>query len=69
MPTSPRYQIVPGGFNNGVCQGIPYNKYAYFLNFNSGNSGLFSTIDNMVHYMQLMLNKGKMPNNIRIFSE
>lgn len=34
----------------------------------AGNSGLFSTVDNLIHYMQLMLNKGKMPNAFRVFS-
>ena len=35
----------------------------------AGNAGLFSNIDNMLYYMQLLLNKGKMPNTIRVFSE
>jgi hypothetical protein len=60
-PTSPLYQIVPGGYNKGVCRGIPYNKYAHFLDYMAGNSGLFSTVDNMARLMQLLLNKGKMP--------
>ncbi len=68
-PTSLKNEIVPGGFNQGVCQGIPFNKYAHFLNYNSGSSGLFSTIDNVIHYMQLLLNKGKMSNTLRVFSE
>jgi CubicO group peptidase (beta-lactamase class C family) len=60
-PSTPLYQIVPGGYNQGVCRGIPYNKYAHFMDYMAGNSGLFSTADNLVRLMQLLLNKGKMP--------
>jgi hypothetical protein len=66
-PSIPKDQIVPGGYNKGICQGIPYDKYARFINNMTGNAGLFSTIDNMVNYMQIMLSKGK-ANNTRIFS-
>ena len=58
LPTTPKDQIVPGGYNKGICHGIPYNKYANFINKMTGNAGLFSTIDNMANYMQVMLNKG-----------
>lgn len=60
-PTSPKYMIVPGGYfaGAGICQGIPYNKYAHFLGNMAGNAGLFSTITDLTNYMQLMLNKGK----------
>lgn len=61
-------QIVPGGFNKGVCHGIPYNKYAHAINNMAGNAGLFSTIDNMANYMQLMLNKGRL-NLAKVFNE
>lgn len=68
LPTTPKDSIVPGGYNKGICHGVPYNKYAHFLNNMAGNAGLFSTIDNMITYMQIMLSKGK-ANNTRIFSE
>jgi CubicO group peptidase (beta-lactamase class C family) len=68
IPTTSKDQIVPGGYNKGICRGVPYNKYAHFLSNMAGNAGLFSTIDNMVNYMQLMLNKGKL-NVSRVFSE
>jgi len=35
----------------------------------AGNSGLFSTLNDMITFMQLMLNKGKKPFSLRIFSE
>jgi CubicO group peptidase (beta-lactamase class C family) len=35
----------------------------------AGNSGLFSTLTDMITYMQLMLNKGKKTFSLRIFSE
>lgn len=69
IPTSPKDQIVPGGYNNGVCRGIPANKYANFLGNIAGNAGLFSTVDNLITYMQVLLNKGKIPTQSRIFSE
>jgi CubicO group peptidase (beta-lactamase class C family) len=68
-PTTPKDQIVPGGYNNGTCRGIPFNKYAKFMNNMAGNSGLFSTVDNIMTYMQLMLNKGRFPGYSRVFSE
>jgi hypothetical protein len=40
-PSSPLYQIVPGGYNQGVCRGIPYNKYAHFMDYMAGNSASY----------------------------
>ncbi len=68
LPTTSKDQIVPGGYNKGICHGVPYNKYANFLNKMAGNAGLFSTIDNMANYMQVMLNKGRL-NLTKVFSE
>lgn len=68
VPSTSHDQIVPGGYNKGICHGVPYNKYAHFLNNMAGNAGLFSTADNMANYMQLMLNKGKL-NLTRVFAE
>lgn len=68
LPTTSKDQIVPGGYNKGICHGVPYNQYAHFLNNMAGNAGLFSTIDNMANYMQLMLNKGRL-NLTKVFNE
>ncbi len=68
IPSTAKDQIVPGGYNNGTCRGIPSNKYAHFLNNMAGNAGIFSTIDNLIIYMQLMLYKGKIPTLSRVFS-
>jgi CubicO group peptidase (beta-lactamase class C family) len=35
----------------------------------AGNAGLFTIVDNVGYYMQLMLNKGKMHLSSRVFSE
>ena len=35
----------------------------------AGNAGLFTILDNVGEYMQLMLNKGKMHLSLRVFSE
>jgi hypothetical protein len=69
LPSSPKEQIVPGGYNNGTCIGVPSNKYAHFINNMAGNAGIFSTVDNLITYMQLMLYKGKIPTYSRAFSE
>ncbi len=63
-----KHKYVPGGYNGGISQGIPFNKFAHFNNNSAGNAGLFSTVDNLITYMQLILNKGKMPSFARVFS-
>lgn len=61
--------IVPSGYNaKGVIRGMPANKIANFLGGVAGNAGLFSIVDNIGYYMQLLLNKGKFPLGSRIFS-
>lgn len=47
---------------------MPANKIANFLGGVAGNAGLFSIVDNIGYYMQLLLNKGKFPLGSRIFS-
>lgn len=69
-PTTNLHLIAPSGYNNkGVVRGLPGNKIANFLGGVAGNAGLFSAIDSIAYYMQLLLNKGKMPLGSRIFSE
>lgn len=63
------YSIAPSGYVKGSTQGKSCNKIANFLNSKAGHAGLFSTIDNLGTYAQLLLNKGKMPNTSRVFSE
>lgn len=64
-------KIVPGGFykGKGLAHGKSFNKYVRVLNGMGGNAGLFSTIDNICTYMQLLLNKGRFPGGSRIYSE
>ncbi len=64
-----KWKIAPSGYNGGISQGTPFNKIAHFVGNVAGNAGLFSTVDNLIVYMQLLLNKGKMPNSLRTFSE
>lgn len=69
-PRTDKYKIVPSGFTGGqISWGTPYNKLAHFLNDTAGNAGLFSTVSDVMTYMQLLLNKGKMPEYFRVFSE
>ena len=68
-PSLNTYNIAPSGFNNRINQGTAGNKIANFLGSIAGNSGLYSNLANMGNFMQLMLNKGKMPLSSRIFSE
>lgn len=39
------------------------------MNDTAGNAGLFSTVSDVITYMQLLLNKGKLPGSFRVFSE
>jgi CubicO group peptidase (beta-lactamase class C family) len=68
-PTTNMYMIAPSGYNKGIVRGMPANKIAHFLGGVAGNAGLFTIIDNVGYFLQLMLNKGKMPNTARIFTE
>jgi CubicO group peptidase (beta-lactamase class C family) len=69
LPKTEKYKIAPSGFTDKIAWGTPYNKVAHFLNDTAGNSGLFSTVSDVVTYIQLLLNKGKLPGYSRVFSE
>lgn len=69
LPKTEKTKIVPSGFTDRIAWGTPYNKIAHFLNDTAGNSGLFSTVSDLISYMQIMLNKGKLPGYSRVFSE
>ena len=69
LPKTDKYKIVPGGFTDKVAWGTPYNKIAHFLNDTAGNAGLFSTVSDLIIYMQLMLNRGKLPGQSLVFSQ
>lgn len=66
-PSVSPYNIVPSGYNKGISRGTAANKIANFMNSIAGNAGLFSNLDNMSKYMQLLLNRGK-PASGRVFS-
>ena len=68
-PSADKHKIAPSGFTNSISWGTPYNKLAHFLNDTAGNAGLFSTVSDVIKYMQLIMNKGKMPQYFRVFSE
>jgi CubicO group peptidase (beta-lactamase class C family) len=69
LPKTDKYKIAPSGYTDRIAWGTPYNKVAHFLNDTAGNAGLFSTVTDVLTYMQLMLNKGKMPGFSRVFTE
>jgi CubicO group peptidase (beta-lactamase class C family) len=48
---------------------MPGNRIANFLYGIAGHAGLFSTVDNIGTYMQLMLNKGRKRLELRVFTE
>jgi len=64
-----KLKIAPSGYTDKIAWGTPYNKLAHFLNDTAGNAGLFSTVSDVIIYTQLLLNKGKMPNYLRVFEE
>lgn len=69
LPKTDKTKIVPSGYTDKIAWGTPYNKIAHFLNDTAGNAGLFSTVADVITYTQLLLNKGKMPGSLRVFSE
>ena len=69
LPKTEKYKIAPSGFTDKIAWGTPYNKIAHFLSDTAGNAGLFSTVSDVITYMQLMLNRGKLPGYLRVFSE
>lgn len=69
LPKTEKYKIVPSGYTDRIAWGTPYNRVAHFLNDTAGNAGLFSTVTDVLIYMQLMLNRGKLPGYSRVFSE
>ena len=69
LPKTDKYKIAPSGYTDRIAWGTPYNRVAHFLNDTAGNAGLFSTVSDMITYMQLLLNKGKQPGQFRVFSE
>lgn len=62
-------KIAPTGYNGRIAWGTPFNKLAHFLEDTAGNSGLFSTVSDVIKYTQLLLNKGQMPGYFRVYSE
>lgn len=69
LPKTDKYKIAPSGYTDKIAWGTPYNRIAHFLNDTAGNAGLFSTVSDIITYMQLLLNKGKFPSALRVFSE
>jgi CubicO group peptidase (beta-lactamase class C family) len=69
LPKTDRSKIAPSGYTDRIAWGTPYNRVAHFLNDTAGNAGLFSTVTDVISYMQLILNKGKLPGYSRVFSE
>jgi CubicO group peptidase (beta-lactamase class C family) len=52
--------VMPGGFRETILRGRPFNRIADILG-TAGNAGMFSTAGDIAKYMQMMLNKGKVP--------
>lgn len=48
---------------------MPSNNISYVLGGVAGNAGLFSALDSVGEYMQLILSKGKLPLKFRIFTD
>lgn len=70
LPKIEQSKLVPSGYTDRVAQGTPYNRLAHLLGNAAGNGGLFSTVNDVVNYMQILLNKGKLPRfGQKVFTE
>ncbi len=63
-PTEERHDAI----YNGVVCGQVHDETAYLLGGVSGNAGLFSTVRDVSHFMQMILNDG-MYNETRVFEK
>lgn len=63
-PTEERHDVIL----DGVVCGHVHDETAYLLHGVSGNAGLFSTVSDIAHFMQMILNDG-MYQNKRIFEK
>ena len=68
-PKTDKLKIVPSGYTNQISWGTPYNRLAHLLGDEAGHAGLFAPVSDIITYMQLMLNKGKLSGYSRVFSE
>lgn len=69
LPTTDKLKIAPGGYTNKIAWGTPFNNLAHHLDDAAGNGGLFAPVHDVITYMKLLLNKGKMPNAFRVFEQ
>jgi len=44
-----------------IVRGEVHERLAYFFNGVAGHSGLFTTASDLIRYVRLLLNKGKLP--------
>ena len=69
-PSESKYLFAAGGIWNGQARiGKTFNQYAAAINGSLGSAGLFSNVQDMSTYMQMMLNKGQPKSGGRVFTE
>ena len=48
-----------------IVRGQAHERLAYFFNGVAGHSGLFTTAPDLIRFMRIMLNDGKLPEDVR----
>ena len=67
LPKANKLGIAIGGYTDQIAWGTPFNRLAHKLDNVAGNGGLFSTVSDVITYLQLLLCKGKKPLAFRVF--
>lgn len=66
------YRIAPTEYDAGMClgnveirkaivRGEAHERLAYFFNGVAGHSGYFTTAPDLIRFMRILLNEGKLP--------
>jgi hypothetical protein len=51
-----------------IIKGEAHERLAYFFNGVAGHSGIFTTSDDLIRFVRILLNKGKIPGEVKVLS-
>lgn len=52
-----------------IVRGQAHERLSYFFNGVAGHSGIFTTADDLIRFMRIIMCKGKLPNESKILSD